>query len=781
MDIKNKVVYGSLNDRQKEAVFHTEGPLLILAGAGSGKTSVLMHRIAYLIQEMKVAPYNIMAITFTNKAAAEMRERVAKLVGSASEQIWVATFHSSCVRILRRFINRIGFDNAFSIYDADDQKTLVKKIFKQMSVNSEIFKEKSVLKAISSYKDELITPENAQKYSADFYESKIAQIYEEYQKELQKNNALDFDDLINKCVELFEKDKEVLEYYQKRFKYIMVDEYQDTNNSQFRLIELLAGAYKNLCVVGDDDQSIYKFRGANIENILNFEKLFENTRVIKLEQNYRSFGNILEAANHVIANNKKRKNKKLWTLSEGGEKIRLRGFEDGKAEAEAVIKDIRKQAAGGNFNDFAILYRTNAQSRLFEERCVVYGIPYRLVGGVNFYQRKEIKDILAYLKLISNSKDDVAALRVINIPKRGLGEASLAKIGAFAAEFNISFYDACVNSGQIPAMGKAVHYKIKSFTDFIEKAMHDTAEGSALEAGLEAKVSDIINYILNEGGYEEYLNLEGEIEAQSRLENIKELINKADEYKASELDIFLEEVALIADIDRADESREMVTLMTLHAAKGLEFEQVYMCGMEESLFPGTMSIVSTDESELEEERRLCYVGITRAKRKLMLSYAKRRMRNGSFIYPEVSRFIQEIPQSLFDKPPFLSLAADKFGKPGVGNAAMKNFCNIGYKKTGFKNSSKNYLSSNFNIKNTFEASKRDRISSDSGNKFGKEFVVEKSRKPDYKVGDKVKHIKFGIGEILNITEGKRDYEIEVDFEKSGIKKMMAGFAKLEKI
>ena len=778
MDIKNKILYDKLNERQRQAVFCTEGPLLILAGAGSGKTNVLIHRIAYLIQEKNIEPYNIMAVTFTNKAADEMKERLKGLVGHEAQQIWAATFHSSCVRILRRYIDRLGFNTNFSIYDADDQKTLMKRIFKEMPANTADLKERNVLRAISAYKDELISPSDALKYACGFAEKNNALLYEKYQSELRKNNALDFDDLINKCVKLFEKNEDVLEFYQKRLKYIMVDEYQDTNTSQFRLIELLASSHKNLCVVGDDDQSIYRFRGANIENILSFEKIFKDTKVVRLEQNYRSTAAILDVANNVISNNVKRKEKKLWTDKKGGAKVKLKEFENGDQEASGILKEIASKAKKGSLNDFALLYRTNAQSRLFEEKCVNYGIPYRLVGGVNFYQRKEIKDMLAYLKVISNSKDDIAVLRVINTPKRGIGETSLGKISSFASEFNINFYEACLNSWQIPSIGKTA-YKIKSFTDFIEKARKELAKidisdisdnivykngdmdnfyneaykdtdiPDLLQSGDDKRVSDIINYILDEGGYRDYLMLEGDTQAQSRLENIKELISKAQMYKASLLDIFLEETSLIADVDTTDKSAQMLTLMTLHGAKGLEFEYVYMCGMEEELLPCTMSIASGDEADIEEERRLCYVGMTRAKKQLVLSYAKKRLINGGFDYKEVSRFIREIPPQLLDTD-----IKNELLHQGINR--KKSVYIAGYNTNPYKQ---------------FHTSLP----------FGKEFIVKKSEKPDYKAGDMVRHIKFGEGEVLSITEGKKDYEIEVNFKKSGIKKMMAGFAKLEKM
>ena len=631
-------IYDTLNPKQKEAVLHTDGPLLILAGAGSGKTSVLTHRIAYLIDECGVNPWNIMAITFTNKAAGEMRERVDDLVGFGAESIWVSTFHSSCVRILRRHIESLGYTTSFSIYDSDDQKTLMRQVFKAMNVDTKQFKERSVLAAISSAKDKLITPEefllNA---GADFREKKTGEIYKEYQKQLRKNNALDFDDLIVKTVELFQNNPQVLDYYQERFKYIMVDEYQDTNMAQFKLVSLLASKYRNLCVVGDDDQSIYRFRGADIQNILSFEHTFPGTKVIKLEQNYRSTQNILDAANGVIRHNFGRKDKTLWTANGEGDKILFKQFDTARDEADFVARQIRDSSY--SYQDQAVLYRTNAQSRLIEERCIFYNIPYRLVGGVNFYQRKEIKDVLAYLKTIANGVDDLSVIRIINVPKRGIGATTIGRVTAFASEHGMSFYDTLKEAKQIPGIGKAAE-KISRFIAQMEafRAMAHSEEYS---------IKDLIDHILEDTGYEEELQEEGEIEAQTRLENIEELINKAAAYEEDSehptLDGFLEQVALVADIDNVDDSEDRVTLMTLHSAKGLEFPKVYLVGMEDGLFPGMMSIMSGDKTEMEEERRLCYVGITRAKKELVLTAARQRMVNGETRWSKPSRFINEIP------------------------------------------------------------------------------------------------------------------------------------------
>ena len=637
-------IYDTLNPMQKEAVLQTEGPLLILAGAGSGKTRVLTHRVAYLIEEKQVNPWNILAITFTNKAAGEMRERVDQLVGFGAESIWVSTFHSTCVRILRRHIEYLGYTTNFSIYDSDDQKTLMKQVFKAMDVDTKQFKERSVLGTISSAKDKLIGPEefllNA---GQDFRQRRIGEIYKEYQKRLKKNNALDFDDLIVKTVELFQNNSEVLNYYQERFKYIMVDEYQDTNLAQFKLVSLLASKYRNLCVVGDDDQSIYRFRGADIGNILSFEEMFPGAKVIKLEQNYRSTQNILNAANGVIRHNRGRKDKTLWTANGEGDLIRFKQFDTAREEADFVAREIRD--SGYAYQEQAVLYRTNAQSRLLEERCIFYNVPYRLVGGVNFYQRKEIKDILAYLKTIANGVDDLSVLRIINVPKRGIGATTMGKVTIFASEHGMSLYDALREARQIPGLGKAAEKTgafIGQMESFRARAQSD-----------DYTIQDLIEGIMDETGYQQELEAEGEVESQTRLENIEELVNKAVSYEEDSehpsLDEFLEQVALVADIDNMDESENRVTLMTLHSAKGLEFPKVYLVGLEDGLFPSMMSINSDDKTDMEEERRLCYVGITRAKNELVITSARQRMVNGETRYCKPSRFMEEVPGELLEE------------------------------------------------------------------------------------------------------------------------------------
>lgn len=741
-------IYDTLNPEQKEAVLQTEGPVLILAGAGSGKTRVLTHRIAYLIDEKGVNPWNIMAITFTNKAAGEMRERVDKIVGFGSESIWVSTFHSSCVRILRRYIDRLGYENNFTIYDTDDQKSLMKEVCKKLNIDTKIYKERAILGAISSAKDNLVGPEEYEKSVMDDYgRKKIAMAYTEYQKELKKNNALDFDDLIVKTVELFQSCPDVLDSYQERFKYIMVDEYQDTNTAQFKFVSLLAGKYQNLCVVGDDDQSIYKFRGANIGNILGFEKIFPRARVIKLEQNYRSTKTILEAANQVIHNNIGRKAKTLWTDNEIGEPVHYRQFMNGYEEAEYIAGDISKRVREGDceYKDCAILYRTNAQSRMFEEKFLMANIPYRLVGGVNFYARKEIKDLLCYLKTIDNSRDDLAVRRIINVPKRGIGATTLGRIQDYADQMSVSFYDALRVAEEVPSIGRSLS-KIDGFVTFIQ-GLKSKAESYT--------VREILEEVIRLTGYVTELEAEGTEEADARIENIDELISKTESYQEAmeeqgqpaTLSGFLEEIALIADIDSVDPDQDYVLLMTLHSAKGLEFPRVFLVGMEDGIFPSYMSIVSDDKSDLEEERRLCYVGITRAMEDLTLTSARQRMIRGDVQYNKVSRFVREIPRELVD----LGQEAQEKKKIVADMIAAD--------------------SSLAKMKMTMAAKPFK----------PREFKVTKAASLDYEVGDTVRHIKFGVGIVKDIVDGGRDYEVTVDFDKVGVKKMFAGFAKLKKL
>lgn len=839
--MEDSVNLDGLNDCQKRAVKQTEGPVLIIAGAGSGKTRVLTHRIAYLIDECGVSPYNILAITFTNKAAAEMRERVENVVDCGS-QIWVSTFHSTCVRILRRYIDRIGYQTNFTIYDTDDQKSVIKEACKKLNIDTKMLKERTIMNAISSAKDEMITPDEMEMNAGGDYNAKrIAGVYREYQKTLKANNALDFDDLIFKTVELLDRDGEVLDYYQERFQYIMVDEYQDTNTSQFRLISKLAEKYGNLCVVGDDDQSIYKFRGANIGNILNFENTFPGAKVIKLEQNYRSTQTILEAANEVIQHNIGRKSKKLWTDNAKGDKVHFRIYEDGYKEAEGVVENICACVRDGwNYNDIAILYRTNAQSRLLEEKLIVRNVPYRIYGGINFYQRKEIKDILAYLKTIDNGMDGQAVKRIINVPKRGIGATSIERIQEFADLNQMTFWDALCNAAEIPNIGRGLS-KIESFVTLI--------------MGFQAKkeflsIRELTETIIRDTGYMEALaENETREEVEARQENIDEFITKIVSYEenaeaqAVDLDIasgetakptlsgFLEEVALIADIDNLDQSGNQVMLMTLHSAKGLEFPIVYMTGLEDGLFPSYMTIVSEDPTEVEEERRLCYVGITRAQKELSISAAKCRMIRGETQMNKVSRFVKEIPENLLEIENYSTgyhkskiafggeekeNAEGRFDFRASAKAALSRYGSgtstygQGTRKVAIEGNkpsggiygtrygvgsaySTNYGSSSYSsAKNVTQAAPNKKVG------FGKEFPMDifdlnKPKKNNssgnptggagtlgYQVGDTVSHVKFGTGQVISIEDGVRDYMVTVLFEEFGTKKMLAGFAKLKK-
>ena len=762
----------ALNEPQRQAVMATDGPLLILAGAGSGKTRVLTHRTAYLIEECGVNPYNIMAITFTNKAAGEMRERIDQMVGYGSESIWVCTFHSTCVRILRRYIDRLGFGTNFTIYDSDDQKTLMKDICKRLEIDTKMYKEKMFLSAISSAKDELIDPiEFETRAAGDYVKRKQAQVYWEYQQALKQNNALDFDDLIMKTVELFKLDKEVLASYQDRFRYIMVDEYQDTNTAQFELIRLLALKYQNLCVVGDDDQSIYKFRGANIYNILNFEHHFPDATVIKLEQNYRSTQNILDAANAVIANNQGRKEKRLWTDNGAGDKITFEQLDTAAEEADFVARDIARRVRKGEYQykDCAILYRTNAQSRLFEERFITANIPYKIFGGVNFYARKEVKDLLAYLKTIDNGQDDLAVRRIINIPKRGIGAASINKVALYAQEQEISFYDALCVAEQVPGLGKAAA-KIRPFVLFIQSMK---AKAKLLS------VTDLLQEVIETTGYVRELEAEGTDEAEARIENIDELISKAVDYAEGEeaptLNGFLENVALVADIDSFDENSDYVVLMTLHSAKGLEFPNVYLAGLEDGLFPSYMSITSDNsQAEIEEERRLAYVGITRAKKNLTITSARVRMVRGQTQYGKVSRFVREIPPELLSGKIYEPKTKEEPIEQSTFQKARKAFRTVpSYGGSGYgKEVGEGYGSTFRSSKATKPVYTKVENQRDFGSAGGA---------LSYLVGDRVRHIKFGDGEVMAIVSGGRDYEVTVDFDKVGTKKMFASFAKLKKI
>ena len=735
-----------LNEPQKEAVLYTDGPLLILAGAGSGKTRVLTHRIAFLISQMGISPWNILAITFTNKAAREMRERVDRIVGMGSEAVWVSTFHSCCVRILRRHIDRLGYSGNFVIYDTDDQKSLMKEIFQRQNINTKVYKEKGILAKISHAKEEGTGPSEYEKEARGEEELLTASLYREYQRRLQANNALDFDDLLVKTVELFEQYPEILADYQERFRYIMVDEYQDTNNIQFRFVSLLASRYRNLCVVGDDDQSIYRFRGANIYNILDFEDTFPETKVIRLEQNYRSTQNILEAANSVIRNNTERKEKTLWTENEPGSLIHFRQFMNGFEEAEYVAGEISSahRSLDADYRDFAILYRTNAQSRMFEEKFVMSGIPYKIVGGVNFYARKEIKDLVCYLRTVANATDDLAVNRIVNVPRRGIGAATLTRVSEYAVSHGLSQFQAMENAREIPGIGRSLG-KLEGFVRLI-RVLRTKAD--------DLSVSELLEEIIHQIGYVEDLEAEGTEESQARIENIDELISTAVSYEelckkegsTPSLSGFLEEIALVADVDSVDEEDNHVLLMTLHSAKGLEFSRVFMVGMDEGIFPGQGTVLYGDDSDMEEERRLCYVGITRAKQDLTMTSARSRMLRGKIEELQVSRFVKEVPRDLVETGQVYTDTRKKLEQmrsSQIIGSTMKQVFSPALKRTKPENPGK-------------------------------------PASLDYGPGDQVLHVKFGYGTVISIVDGGRDYEVTVDFEKYGTKKMFAGFARLRK-
>lgn len=789
MSIVTDILTG-LNDKQQEAVEHFEGPLLILAGAGSGKTRVLTHRIAYLIEEHQINPFQILALTFTNKAANEMRERVDQIVSYGAGSVWVSTFHSTCVRILRRFIDHIGYDRNFTIYDADDQKSLMKDICKHMNIDTKKFREKTFLNAISSAKNELKTPEIYADEVAKQYDRKIfGNVYKEYQKRLKQNNALDFDDLIMKTVELFETQAEILEQYQNRFRFLLVDEYQDTNTAQFKLLALLAGKYRNLCVVGDDDQSIYKFRGANIMNILNFEKIFPDAVTIRLEQNYRSTKRILDAANEVIRHNTERKQKSLWTDAEEGEPIRFVQFLNEYEEAAGIAGDIKHETefSRRGYSDFAILYRTNAQSRIFEEKLVQENIPYRIVGAINFYARKEIKDLLCYLKAVSNSDDDIAIKRIINVPKRGIGATTVSRITDYSIDHEISFFEALRQADYIDGCSRAAS-RIHSFVSFIDHLKHSLDKpGFSLKGLLEE--------IIDSTGYVKELEAEDTVEAGARLENIDSLMNKVIQYEndAAEdpsgepatLDGLLENIALVADIDTVDSDAEQVLLMTLHSAKGLEFPHVYICGMEEGVFPGSMAVYDPSPDEMEEERRLCYVGITRAMKKLTLTCARQRMRNGEPNFNFPSRFISEIPRHLIKQSdgdyetPFSrtieasgSIQAQPSawpGRPGAG------------RKSRVVNSKNPFADNPYIQKGKALFAGQGTSSPGAGLSQTAAASAAPAGAPDYKAGDTVYHMKFGTGTVVSLERKSNDYEVVVSFNDFGQRKLRSSFAKLTKI
>ncbi len=785
--------YDTLNKEQKDACFHTEGPVLILAGAGSGKTKVITHRIAYLLEECGVNAWNILAITFTNKAAGEMRERVDKLIGFGAESIWISTFHSMCVRILRRHIDAIGYDPHFTIYDTDDQKTLVKQICRRMNIDTKELKERTILGAISQAKNELQTARRYQEaHNGNFLEQRIGEVYAEYEKEMASNNALDFDDLLMKTVELFEAREDILRSYQERFRYICVDEYQDTNKAQFAIVKALAAGTRNLCVVGDDDQSIYKFRGADIRNILDFEKVYPDAYVVRLEQNYRSTQNILDAANAVIANNRSRKAKRLWTDRGEGTRIHYREFARGIDEASFVADDIDRQIRQNprlSYKDFAVLYRTNAQSRQIEDKLVMESIPYNIVGGHNFYDRMEVRDILSYLRVISNARDDISLQRIINVPKRGIGKTTVDKILTLAQDREIGALSVLENIGEYAELARAKG-KLQVFAAQLSEFRSYATDHS---------VEDLIRKIVDDTEYEDYLEDYDEETAEDRIDNVGELISKAADYERNAMESgdgdgpslsgFLEEVSLVAEIDQVGESDDRVLLMTLHSAKGLEFSRVYLVGMEEDIFPSFQSKQLGDMGDagaMEEERRLAYVGITRAKDDLTITSARERLIRGEFQYHAVSRFVMEIPEDLMDE------SVNRFGKSSAWGREAASGSGSGAGagvtiRSAAETSAATYGSRSADgrpravyKKPQTASDKRPFLASKAG-LDGLTKGMPTGQKPDYVVGDRVEHLKYGQGVVKSIEQGPRDYKVMVAFDGGETRTMYAAFAKLVKV
>ena len=751
-----------LNDKQKEAVLATEGPCLVIAGAGSGKTKVLTHKIAYLISEKNVKPYNILAITFTNKAASEMKQRVEKIVGDVAQEMWMGTFHSICVRILRRFIDRIGFDTSFLIFDTSDQKTVVKECLKALNIDDKTFSDRSVLSEISNAKNEMLTPKAYQaKYSGEFRKEKIGQVYELYQKRLRENNAIDFDDIINYTIDILSENPDVLQYYTEKFKYVLVDEYQDTNKAQFTLVTILASRYGNITVVGDNDQGIYSFRGADISNILNFEKDFPGTKIIKLEQNYRCTGNILKAANAVIKHNENKYEKKLWTENEDGSLPCLYQAEDEYDEANYVVKQIEhlKTEEYLKPKDFVILYRMNAQSRAIEDILRRENIPYKIVGGLKFYERKEIKDTIAYLRLIHNTSDNLSLKRIINEPKRGIGKTSLDKIQEISDRTGTYMYEIIKHAEEFDL--NRVKANAEEFINLIEELRLKKQELS---------ISELLKEVLNKSGYTRALELENTVEAETRMQNLEEFLTVAIEFEEESADNtlpeFLESITLSSDVDEMQDEDNTVTLMTLHSAKGLEFPVVFLVGMEEGIFPGYKSI--GEPKELEEERRLFYVGITRAKQFLHLTCAKHRTIFGSTSYNAVSRFIKEIPDNLLDgvvnndqEEKFNDMSYNwEYGKTSAGKVTT-------YKFDEAKNEIKQKSTYQFRTAESF-------LSSLSQKQANSGVDITK-----YKEGMRIYHKKFGEGIIQKIEAEGDDYKLDIQFDKSGHKRLMAKFANLE--
>ena len=756
-----------LNDKQKEAVLATEGPCLVIAGAGSGKTKVLTHKIAYLLSEKNVKPWNILSITFTNKAANEMKQRVEKLVGEASQEMWLGTFHSICVRILRRFIDRIGFDTTFLIFDSTDQRTLVKECIKSIGLDDKLFTDRSVLSEISNGKNDMLEPKAYQvKYNGDFRKEKIGEVYELYQKKLKENNALDFDDIINYTIKILTENPDVLEYYTEKFKYVLVDEYQDTNKAQFMLVSILASKYGNITVVGDNDQGIYSFRGADITNILNFEKDFPGSKIVKLEQNYRCTGNILKAANAVIKNNENKYDKKLWTENEEGKLPCIYKAEDEYDEASYIVKQINmlKMEEYLKLSDFVILYRMNSQSRAIEDIFRRENIPYKIIGGLKFYERKEIKDIIAYLRLIFNTSDNLSLKRIINEPKRGIGKTSLDNIQDISDKTGKSMYEIIKYAEQYE-LNRVKENSIQ-FVEVIEELRKQVNQ---------IPISELIKLTLNKTGYVKALENENTIEAESRIQNLEEFLTVAIEFEEqmaeNTLAEFLESISLTSDIDNMEESEDTVTLMTLHSAKGLEFPVVFLVGMEEGIFPGYKSI--GEIKELEEERRLFYVGITRAMQYLYLTCAKRRTIFGSTSYNQMSRFLKEIPKDLLDGYEEID---------NEDNNSLKD-SNYGWEYgTNYAGKVKTYKFDNVEkipeVKEKVGAFQF-RTAESFLNSLNKKASGRQVDITKYKEGQRIYHKKFGEGTINKIEQEGEDYKLDIQFDKVGHKRLMAKFAELE--
>ena len=799
-----------LNDKQKEAVLHTEGPLLVLAGAGSGKTRVLTHRIAHLIKNKDVSPWSILAITFTNKAAAEMRERIGALIGEEMvKDMWISTFHAMCVRILRRNSERLGYGRYFTIYDTSDQKALLKDIMKQLNINEKNHPISGVLGEISNQKNQFITADEYAKTAGEDYRNKvIAQIYAHYQKKLRENDAMDFDDLmLNTCI-LFRDHKDVLEFYQNKFRYILVDEYQDTNGVQYQLVQMLAKKYKNLCVVGDDDQSIYGWRGADIRNILDFERDFDNASVIRLEQNYRSTQNILDAANKVVAHNHGRKVKNLWTENDKGEPITILQMDNEYREADAVSEIIVRGIDQGEyeFKDYAILYRTNAQSRVMEEKMIKNGIPYRLLGGTRFYERKEVKDMLAYLRTVANTKDDVSMKRIINVPKRGIGASSLETITRYANVQGMDFYEATKLVKEMSILGNGPALKVLGFVALIEELREVAEDGN---------IPHLLETIIEKTSYRDYLRQTDGEDYQDRIANIEELVSKAAAYmevaEEPSLAGFLEDVALVADVDNYDQHSNSIVLMTLHSAKGLEFPVVFMPGMEEGLFPSYMSLTE-GEDKVEEERRLCYVGITRAREKLYMLYAQQRTLFGRTQGCTNSRFIKELPRELTNLSALDRKAAQKPQyTQTMSSTANKQSLNTGVAARG---SAADYFAGKLNTQsasgtttrlatptstngqmklntaytNPLSPFSRNAIGGNQPSNYkptvggvGKKIENLPTVSDSYTIGEKVKHKMFGTGTIKDVDHTEDDVFVTIVFDKGQEKKLSARFAKLQKL